>query len=142
MDTTGYDLPFKMSVSCAYSNRMITSIWNCNKTPREIIDSYNTCKKLYDFDIIDQYFQVNPVIPEDVTSYRVTIDFGTLARWREAFQNSSNALSLLTPADDGNCYLSPVANMELVLEYAALLDEELRWQLHSIQADNRADISS
>lgn len=82
------------------------------------------------------------MIPEDVTSYRVTIDFGTLARWREAFQNSPNALSLLTPADDGNCYLSPVANMELVLEYAALLDEELRWQLHSIQADNRADISS
>lgn len=133
MDTTGTDLPFEMLVSCSFSQRKITGIWNCNKSPREIIDSYNTCKRLYDFDIMDQNFAVNQVKPDDVASYLVTIDHETLRRWREAFQNSPNALGLLTPDADGNCYMSPVANMELVLEYAALLDDTLRWELHSLQ---------
>lgn len=137
MDTSQSDLINEMLVTCQYGIRKITGLWNCNKTPREIIDSYNTCKRLYDFDILDTQVTVSMGRVDDVTSYQATLDSETLQRWRQAFQHSPNALKILTPTDEGVCHLPPVANMELVFEYASLLDTELRWELESLSVDGK-----
>ncbi len=129
MDTATNDCIHDFDIVYTVEGKRIIGRFKFNKPKNEVLNAYTLASKLYGFDISNICDASRVRLDRDTKSYLLILEAGCLADLQSALQGRPVVQTMLTPNLDGDCIITDVDIVTLVVEFIGLLDPEIEWKL-------------